>query len=215
MTIRSKKDLELELSKLKGFDNPRWELEQYATPASIAAEWIWQMALNREVAGKIILDAACGPGILGIGLLIMGAKEIYFLDKDQQALSVCEENYQTTHQNFEIGKAHFMHNDISLFDHEVDIVVQNPPFGTNNKHLDKKFIEVAFRSAPVIYSMHKWSTKQFVEAICKDHNYVITHCYRHDFPIKATFKHHTKPVQSVDVGLWRMERMKKFKMTIT
>ena len=65
---------------LKGFAEPSWELEQYETPSSIAAEWVWSMALKGEAVGKIILDAACGSGIIGLGLLLMGARKVYFLD---------------------------------------------------------------------------------------------------------------------------------------
>ena len=46
MSIRSKRDLEMELSNLALFENPSWELEQYATPAHIAADWIWNMAMK-------------------------------------------------------------------------------------------------------------------------------------------------------------------------
>lgn len=206
MTIRSKKDLELELSKLKNFQEASFELEQYATPAHIAADWIWQMALKGEVAGKIILDAACGPGILGIGLLLMGAKKIYFLDKDDKVMKICIENYNQIKTEYELGTADFIIEDISLFDAEVDLVVQNPPFGTKEKHIDKKFLETAFRIAPIVYSMHKYNTEKFIAAIVKDFNFIITHKWRYQFPIKATFKFHQKPVVNVDVGLWRMEK---------
>ncbi len=103
MSIRSQNDLELELSKLQDFQNPSFHLEQYSTPASIAAEWIWTMALKSEIAGRIILDAACGPGILGIALLLMGARKIYFLDKDEKALELCKENYQKIKKEYDIG----------------------------------------------------------------------------------------------------------------
>jgi len=207
MSIRSKKDLEVELSKLKGFTTPSFELEQYQTPSSIAAEWIWNMALRGEVAGKTILDAACGPGIIGLGLLLMGAKKIYFLDKDPTIITICQQNYKTLEQEYEIGQAEFITIDISLFDETVDIIVQNPPFGTTTAHTDKKFLEKAFQFTNIIYSMHKYSTQSFIKAITKDHNFTITHLWRYEFPIKATFKHHTKPVEYIDVGLWRLEKI--------
>ena len=207
MSIRSKKDLEVELSKLQGFTNPSWELEQYQTPSSIAAEWIWNMAMLSDVAGKTILDAACGPGILGLGLLLMGAKKVYFLDKDPSIITICQQNYHTLEQEYEIGQAEFITTDISLFDETVDIVVQTPPFGTKTAHADKKFLEKAFTSANIVYSMHKYSTQSFIDAISKDFKFTITHLWRYEFPIKATFAHHTKPVEYVDVALWRMEKI--------
>lgn len=206
MSIRSKKDLEIALSKLKNFEKPSMQLEQYATPSSIAADWIWNMAMKGEIAGKQILDAGCGPGILGIGLLLMGAGKVYFLDKGQEIMKICMENYEMTRKEYEIGKAEFILGDISLFDQEVDIAVQNPPFGTKAEHADKKFLEKAFSVAQVVYSMHKWSTKEFVEAISRDFQFKITAVFRYEFPIKAAFSFHEKPVKDIDVGLWRMER---------
>ena len=206
MTIRSQKNLEIELSKLKNFEQPSLELEQYATPSHIAAEWIWTMALKGDVAGKIILDAACGPGILGIGLLLLGAKKIYFVDKDETAMCICMDNYNKVKEEYEIGEAVFIINDISLFDGEVDIVVQNPPFGTKEEHADKRFLEKAFSVASIVYSMHKWSTQKFVDAIARDFKFVITDTWRFEFPIKAAFSFHQKPKVMIDVGLWRMEK---------
>lgn len=206
--MRSQRDLEVYLSKLKNFPQPSFQLEQYATPSSIAAEWVWSMAMKGEVAGKIILDAACGPGILGIGLLLLGAKKVFFVDKDQAIMTICQENYNQVKQEYEIGEAVFVMSDIALFDeHEqMDIVIQNPPFGTKIKHADKRFLEKAFLVAPIVYSLHKYSTKSFVEAISRDHGFEITDLWRYEFPIKAAFKFHEKPKVMIKVGLWRMAR---------
>jgi putative methylase len=206
MSIRTKKELAIFLSKLESFHEPSLQLEQYETPSEIAATWIWDMAMKGEVAGKTILDAASGPGILGIGLLLLGAKKIYFVDKDEKVMQICIQNYNKVKENYEIGNAEFIIEDISLFDEQVDIVVQNPPFGTKKKHVDKKFVETAFRSADIVYSMHKYSTKAFVEAVSKDHGFRIVENWRFDFHIKKQFAHHSKSRKNIDVGLWKMVR---------
>ena len=205
--IRSKRDLEVILSKLKSFEKPSLTLEQYPTPSNIAAEWVWNMAMKGEVAGKSIADAGCGPGIIGLGLLLLGARKVIFIDKDPEVMLICQQNYERIREEYEIGAAEFVAHDFSLFDGEVDIVVQNPPFGTKEEHADKRFLEKAFMIAPIVYSMHKWSTQKFVEAICKDHNFQVTDVWKYDFPIKAVFRFHEKPVQVIDVGLWRMKRL--------
>src|SRR4030067_84180 len=94
MVIRSKRDLEVILSKLRGFEKPSLTLEQYPTPSNIAAEWVWNMALKGEVAGKNIADAGCGPGIIGIALLLLGARKVIFIDKDQEIMPICRQNYE-------------------------------------------------------------------------------------------------------------------------
>ncbi|MAG73370.1 DNA methylase [archaeon] len=207
MSIRTKKELAIFLSKLQSFEKPSFALEQYETPSEIAATWIWDMAMKSEVAGKTILDAASGPGILGIGLLLLGARKIYFVDKDPDVMQTCIENYNNVKKEYEIGDAEFITEDISLFDEQVDVVVQNPPFGTKEKHVDKKFLETAFRSSNIVYSMHKYSTKKFVEAVSRDHNFKIVENWRFEFGIKKKFSHHTKPVKYIDVGLWKMVRV--------
>lgn len=207
MSIRSKKDLEIILSKLKNFEKPSYQLEQYATSSSIAAEWIWNMAMNGEVAGKTIIDAGCGPGIIGLGLLLLGTKQVIFVDKDTEAMRICQQNYTALAKEYELGKAEFILSDIRLVDVQADVVVQNPPFGTKDGHIDKSFLEKAFQTADVVYSMHKYSTKKFVEAIVKDYHFRITHFWQYDFPIKAAFAFHEKPVRKIDVGLWRMEKL--------
>ncbi len=207
MTIRSKRDLEVELSKLKGLEEPSWRLEQYPTPSHIAAEWVWNMAMMGEVAGRTILDAGCGNGILGIGLLLLGARKVYFLDKDENGMKVCMENVRKIKEEYEIAEVQFIISDISLFDGEVDIVVQNPPFGTKEEHADKRFLQKAFSVAPMVYSMHKLTTKAFVEAISRDFGFKITHFWQYEFPIKAAFEFHRKPVRKVEVGVWRMEKV--------
>lgn len=206
MSIRSKRDLEIILSKLKSFETPSLQLEQYPTPSNIAAEWVWNMAMKGEVAGKVIVDAGCGPGIIGIGLLLLGARKVIFIDKDAESIRICRQNYEKIQEEYEISAAEFIAHDFSLFDGEADLVVQNPPFGTKQEHADKKFLEKAFAVAPIVYSMHKWSTQKFVEAICKDFNFKISEVWRYEFPIKAAFAFHEKPKQLIDVGLWRMQK---------
>ena len=204
--IRSKRDLELELSKLKSISSPSWKLEQYTTPPDIAADWIWQMALNGDVIGKVILDAACGNGILGLGLLLMGAKRVFFIDKDSEAANIALSNYNQLKTEYELGEAKFLNEDISLFDGTVDLIMQNPPFGTKEIHADKKFLEKAFSLAPLVYSMHKSSTRKFIEAISRDFGFKITKYWHYEFPIKAAYSFHTKPVRKIEVTVWRLEK---------
>lgn len=206
MTIKSKKDLEIALAGLRGFSEPRWELEQYATPAEIAADWLWQAALKGDLNGKVIADLACGPGILGIGALLMGARKVFFVDKSEEAIRICRENYGIIQKEYLIGQGEFVIGNIKVFDEEAEVILENPPFGTKEKHADKLFLEKAFSVGKVVWSMHKSTTKGFVEAIARDHQFLITHFYKYNFPIKAMFRWHEKPVKEVEVGLWRMEK---------
>ena len=213
--MHTKSSLAIELSNLNVFFLAKVKLEQYPTDSEIAAAVLWTAYMNGDIQDKVIADLGSGTGILGIGALLLGAKFVYFLDIDREVLNVLRENienynnpqikrnkYKVVHKTIEeINKEYFM----SL---HADVVIQNPPFGTKNEHADKRFLEKAFSVAKVVYSMHKFSTKTFVEAIAKDFEFKITHHWRYDFPIKATFEFHQKPVKIVDVGLWRMEKIR-------
>jgi putative methylase len=204
MGIRSKKELAVILSQLQGIEHPVMALEQYETPSEIAADWIWQAALLGDVAGKTILDAGCGSGILGIGVLLLGAKKVYFVEKSEQLIAQCQENIRTIEEAYEIGEPIMLHQDIAVFDERVDVVFQNPPFGTKIRHSDRIFLEKAFALADVVYSMHKWSTKAFVEAMARDAAFRIDRLWRYEFPLKRTLPYHRKLTVVIDVGLWRL-----------
>jgi putative methylase len=207
--INSKKSLVIKLSKLLTFDSPKIKLEQYSTSADIVGDWVWWMYMNNEIDDKIILDAGCGTGIIGLALLLLGAKKVYFLDVDEKAIELCKQNYNNLNEEYELGKAEFLVQDVSLFDKKVDIVVQNPPFGTKDEHADKKFLEKAFTLAHLVYSMHKITTKVFVEAIAKDYKFKIAQLLSYDFPIKAQFEHHKMKIKNIEVGVWKLTSLQE------
>ena len=204
----TKKRLAIELSRLKDFEKTDVMLEQYATPSEIAADWLWKAAFKQDITGKVSVDAACGPGILGCGALLLGAKKVYFVDKSKEAMKLALENVTALRNEYEIGESEFICCDIAQFDKKVDVVMQNPPFGTKVRHQDKVFLEQAFAVGKIIYSMHKISTRSFVEAIARDYGFKITEVWEYDFGIKQSLPWHRRKRYNVEVGLWRMERIK-------
>src|SRR3989338_4753117 len=153
--ITSKSGLAIFLSKLEDFREPNVKLEQYSTPSEIAATMLWDAYMNGDVEGKTILDAACGPGFFGIGALVLGAKKVYFVDVDKEAIEITSRNLKASG----IGRGFELLNiDVADFenradaDNGVDVVLQNPPFGTKTKHIDRLFLESAFNSADLVYS---------------------------------------------------------------
>jgi len=80
--IRSKKDLEIALQSLKGFEKPKIKLEQYSTDPRVAADMLWVAYMNKDLQGgqwgRVIGDFGCGTGILGLGCLLLDAEVVYF-----------------------------------------------------------------------------------------------------------------------------------------
>lgn len=205
----TKSGLGIVLGELKDFKKHNLMLEQYSTPSEIAADVLWNVYMNRDIDGKIIIDAACGPGYLGIGALLLGAKKVFFVDKSEDAVEILKENIKfidDKYGSFIMKRSEIILSDIRDFEGKADIVLQNPPFGTKEKHADKLFLEKAFSNAGIVYSFHKTTTKGFAEALAKDFGFRITHSWRYDFRIKAVHKFHEKKSMMVDVTVFRLAR---------
>lgn len=202
-----KKDLEIFLSRLENFIRPRVKLEQYSTPSLIAADVLWDAFQKGHIQGKVIADLGCGTGIFGIGALYLGAKKVYFLDVDAEALEIAKKNVQMLGKY--LGKkvaASFSCMFVSDFSHRVDTIFQNPPFGVQNTHADKAFLEQAFSHASLVYSFHKFSTKSFVERFAEGKGFSVLEIYRYSFPLKPQFSFHTSRLKKVDVGCWCFQK---------
>jgi putative methylase len=196
------KELAIILSKLKDFPSPNIKLEQYSTDSNIAAEILWQAKMKGDVENRIVLDPAAGPGILGIGALILGAKKVIFIDKDPETKKLIEENIKSLgKKNYEI-----IIKDFQEYNEKADTIIQNPPFGTKNKNIDQVFLKKAMELAPIIYTIHKTSTKAFIEKLIKNNNYKITDYNEYLFPLKYSMKHHQKRVKKIEVSCWRIEK---------
>jgi putative methylase len=202
----TRKSFAIELSRLKVFEKPKIMLEQYTTESDIASEILWDAVMKGEIQGKTIADLGAGTGILGLGCMLLSAKKVYFVDIDKDALNLAEENYQKLAEKYDLSgaSAEFIASDIRDFNEETDLVIENPPFGIKNAHADKAFLEKAFKIAPLIYSLHKTETKEFVEKISKDNGFRILEIKNYSFPLKNTMSYHIKKIQRIDVSCFKI-----------
>ena len=192
--MRSKKELAIILSKLKDFDFPDTKLEQYSTPSEIAADILWVAYMNGDIHSKTVLDAACGPGIFGLGALLLGAKKVYFVDLDKKILKTAKENLKEIKKSYYVGNSIFKQQDISNFKTKVDTVIQNPPFGVQNEHADKVFLKKAMEVCDKIYSIHKIESEGFIKALSRENNFLLKKIIPLIFSIKQTQKYHKRPI---------------------
>src|SRR5574341_1495891 len=122
----NKKELAIFLSKLETFENSKLELEQYQTECNIASLIAWHAYMSREIEGKKVADLGCGNGIFGIAALILGAKEVVFLDKDEDAINLAKENLKLVSKELNKKlKAKFLTKDVIDFDEKCDLILQN------------------------------------------------------------------------------------------
>jgi putative methylase len=196
------------LSKLEQNCEQEVGLEQYTTPSEIAAELLWGANMKNDLANKTVGDLGCGNGVLGIGAMLLGAQKVVFVEKSETSMKICKSNVKKIKEEFEnLGKCEYILGDVEKVREKVDVVVMNPPFGTKIKHADKEFLEIAFRIAGIVYSIHKFSTRKFIEKISQDKKLRITDEKRFDFPIKKSKRYHKKNIFKVDVAVWRFEKM--------
>jgi len=201
----NKKKLAVLLSKLKTFEEPALKLEQYCLDSEVAASILWFAYLNNDIKNKTIADLGCGTGILGLGALVLGAKKVYFVDIDKSSLAIAKQNLDFLKKEFKIKpKAIFLNQHIEDFKRKVDIILQNPPFGVREKHKDKIFLTIAMKSAPVIYSLHKIESENFIKKFTEENNFKVEALLKFNLPLKRTLKFHKKKIYFVKVGCWKL-----------
>jgi putative methylase len=218
--VRSKKELAIFLSQLSVFKKPKRYLEQYPSDSNVAASLLWHMALTQgDLEEKSIIDLGCGTGILGIGALVLGASFVEFIDVDPSIYTDLKNNISFAEDYFGVSfeaKWSFSNCNVLSCERNGDlkessdkIIVMNPPFGTKKKHIDKAFLEKAMLMAPRIYTMHKTSTKGFVESFCRSESLSIVWSEDHSFPIKNTMDGHKRKIQRIDVSIFYIEGFEK------
>ena len=196
------KGLEILLQKVPQPTNPTPTLEQYMTPASIAADIIFNAYQFGDIDDKIIVDLGCGTGIFSIGVAILGAKKIIGFDVDKESIQLAKKHAEQN--TLEID---FMVTDVDSVQTKCDTVLMNPPFGAqkSNQKADRKFIEKGFEIGGIIYSLHLTKTIPFLEKMISSLNGTITHQKKYLFPIKWQFEFHKKDVIKYNVSLIRIK----------
>lgn len=203
--MRSKKDLAIYLSKLKVFNKPKVRLEQYPTNTDIAADVIWNAFFQKDL--KVVADLGAGTGILGLGCLVMGAEKVYFVEKDLDAIAILKENLIKVEEEYDIGEYEIINSDIAEFNTKVDTTIMNSPFGVQNVHADKQFLQIAFLISKVVYSLHKLESGKFISKFSTNNKFEITHLWKYDYLIRNTMKYHTKDKHRFMIGCWRMSKI--------
>ncbi|UCD92694.1 MAG: 50S ribosomal protein L11 methyltransferase [Methanobacteriota archaeon] len=193
------KHLEIFLERLAHHPSPRPDLEQYSTPAVIAADILYLALGLGDIADKKVVDLGCGTGIFAIGARSLGAKEVVGVDIDKTAIDVASKNAEDSGVD-----VRFENVSVLKFEEECDTTIQNPPFGAQKKHADIPFITKALSISPVVYSLHLTKTEDFVTKEADLLGARITHTKDYKFIIPYTHPFHKKKDKGFDVTLFRL-----------
>ena len=196
-----KKQLEMLLQKIPKFQKAKPELEQYLTPAPIAADVLFTAAQYGDIENKIVVDLGCGTGIFSIGAYFCGAAQVVGFDIDCDCINQARDYAFGNNYN-----VNFMIERVRNVNTVCDTVIMNPPFGAQKSNIraDRAFIEKGFQISAVIYFLCLSKTIPFIEKMVSALNGKIDLKKDYIFKMKHTFDFHEKKSQDFDVSLLRI-----------
>jgi putative methylase len=198
-TRLSKRQLEIQLAKLKTLETPTLKLEQYPVSPEAAAELLYMAGFEHDDLKGYIIDLGTGTGRLAIGAALMGSKHVVGVDVDPKGLDVAQQNAETAGVEVE-----WVESDIDKVGGSYDTVIMNPPYGTRTAHADTRFLDKSFQLAPVTYSIHKSSTRGFLIKYLQRSNRRIDEARTLNMKIPHLFSFHTRKWGSVQVDICRI-----------
>jgi putative methylase len=191
--------LEVQLGKLRILQTPSLKLEQYPVSPEAASELLYMSGFEHNDLHGRTIDLGTGTGRLAIGAALMGSEKVVGVDVDERAIALARENAETVHAEVE-----WLLSDINEIHGTFNTVIMNPPYGTRTSHADTKFLDKAFQLAPVVYSIHKASTRNFLLQFVNSHGWKVEEARNMRMEIPHLFGFHRKKWQSVDVDLYRI-----------
>ena len=199
------RQLEITLERLAGFAHPKASLEQYQTPAPLAARLLHTALLKGDIVGKRICDLGAGTGVLAIGASLLGAEEVVGIEIDPGAVQVAGENAALLGADVEFIVADVTDPSLPEKIGYCDTVVMNPPFGAQKTHADRPFIDLALQLAPVTYGIFNAGSRQFIQTYTQVRA-TVDGVALGKLPIRRTFTFHTRDVQEIEVEILRLTR---------
>ena len=197
--------LEMILQRITGYHHPRAALEQYQTPAPLAARLLYHALMKGDIEGKTVCDLGCGTGVLAIGAALLGADCVRGVDSDPQAVKGAIANAALIDAEVAFIVADVRDAALPGLLGPCDTVIMNPPFGAQKAHADRPFIDLALSTAPVTYSIFNAGSTQFIKTYTAERA-EIDERVGGVFPIKRTFSFHTHDVQEIEVEILRLIR---------
>lgn len=200
-TLMRLRDLERALARVPLHPSPDPSLEQYRTPADVAARLVTEASGLGDIVGRRILDLGCGTGMLAIAAALAGAAGVLGVDIDAASLRAARATAE------DVGaKVEFEEADVRTFRRPADVVLQNPPFGAQRKGADRPFLEAALACAPVAYTIHHAETRAFVEGFAGRLGARVTHRWSARLALPRSMRHHEKVEVEVEAVVLRLER---------
>jgi putative methylase len=213
-----RRGLERRLQPLAGFADPDPALEQYPTPADVAAHVVHLAALQGDLS-RPVFDLGAGTGVLALGAALAGAQRIVGVERDPGALRVARENeaaLAAASAETETGVTAPVLTPVSwvcgdaarppVCPGEPAAVLMNPPFGaqSGSEGADRAFLAAAADLATVSYSLHNAGSRAFLDSFVADRGGEVTHAFAVEFDVDRQFDFHTEPRATIAAEAYRV-----------
>ncbi len=203
--MSTRRGLERRLAELATFAEPRVDLEQYPTPADLAAYLLHDADLRGDLVGTVV-DLGTGTGVLALGAALREPDRVVGVERDASALAIARENELTIDPPTPVD---WLRGDATRppIPPGGATVVMNPPFGARdgNRHADRAFLAAAGEIAAVSYSIHNAGSEAFVEAFVGDAGGTVTHAFEARLDLGQQFEHHTADRETITVEVFRID----------
>ncbi len=206
IVMLSRKDLEIHLSTMTGFNDPKIQLEQYQTPARVAANLIHRAMMLGDITNKSIVDLCSGTGILGIGAALSGAT-VTAVEIDAAAISILRDNVKKADVDLDIVQADVI---TWIPPNSFDVAILNPPFGIQQKtYRDLNFMVKAISIAAVAYVIVDGSPSNIekLPQLLEKQKIAVDEFYLDEFPIHNSYFWHTVKYKIHNVMVLRLNSM--------
>ncbi len=194
------KDLEIILTNLLNFSEPKIFLEQYQIPPRLAAMITWRAYQLGDIENKKVADFCCGTGLFAIAAKILGAKEVYGIEIDEDALELAKQNSKSVD-----AKINFIQGDVREIQMEFDTILMNSPFGIRGEIKDKEFLIAALQRSNVCYSLHlhQENNIRFLTQLVKKNGKDVKEIIKAEFEIPKMYRFHRKRYHVIQVAILR------------
>ncbi len=199
--------VERHLGTLASFSDPDPALEQYPTPADLAAHLVHLADLQGDLR-RPVLDLGAGTGVLALGAALKGAR-VVGVERDADAVAVARENAAALASSLPATTPAWVQGDVSRLPacpNRPVTVLSNPPFGAQAGSAgDRPFLVAAADVAAVSYTVHNAGSRAFVESFAADNGGQVTHAFRGDLDLDRQFDFHESDRRTVETVVVRAE----------
>lgn len=201
------KELERQLSRVEGIERPSPSLEQYMTPAPVAASIVFDACMRGDVTGRKVADLGCGTGMFAIACMIMGASSATGFDIDSQSLEAARKNAAVLLSPDQVPAVEFRKCEVADVSGHYDTVFQNPPFGSQARNADVPFIRKAMEIGDCVYTMHLVRTRGYLEQRFVELGGIIEFEKKFSYEMPRMFRFHTRESRRFELILFKVVKI--------